>query len=274
MAKQRNERYPSVTTSKLKKAIRAKHSKIFSLSDHNLLGMSILGVWGSDHHPRLLPRSIFRSPTASLVWAEVRVVPIPQQAFTMSSASISNLLSTGDVESLLPLLEASEMEAASLRKPHSYAAAHMLCLLVAKDLCEARFLWRRLSPETKAIPEVSVSWALARAQWSSEPSSFFAAAGTAWPVQLQPLVEKLIAQTRDAALDAVRQGYECISAKKLADMVGLKSEDVPPLCRRLGWRIDGDFILVSVAQRRRADNAKGVELQTLTEQLVHLQTSS
>lgn len=214
------------------------------------------------------------SGTASLVCREVFKVPIPQQAFIMSSASISTLLSTGDAENLLPLLEAAEIEAASSRQRYSYAAAHLLCLLIANDLCEARFLWRRLSPETKALPEVSVSWAVARAQWSSEPSSFFAAANTAWPVQLQPLVEKLIAQTRDTALDAVRQGYECISGKKLADMVGLKTEDVPSLIQRLGWRIDGDFVLVSAAQRRRADSAKGVELQTLTEQLVRLQTST
>lgn len=192
----------------------------------------------------------------------------------MSTSSVDELLASGDVETLLPLLEAKELEAATARQPHSHAAAHLLCLLVAQDLCEARFLWRRLSPETKVIPEVAASWAVARAQWSSKAPEFYAAIAASWPSQVKPLIEKLVAQTRDAALDAVRQGYECISAKRLGTMVGVKPEDISELCDKVGWRLDGDYVYISGSPKRKADIAKGFELDTLTKQLVRLQTSS
>lgn len=192
----------------------------------------------------------------------------------MSSTSIDELLRNGDADNLLPLLEQKELEAATARLPNCYVAAHLLCLLVAKDLCEARFLWRRLSPEAKAVPEVAAAWAVARAQWSSKSSEFYAAAAVSWPSPLQPLIEKLIAQTREAALDAVRQGYECISTKRLATMVGVKAEEVSGLCEKLGWRLDGEFVYVSGSTKSKGDSARGFELQTLTKQLVRLQTGS
>lgn len=188
-------------------------------------------------------------------------------------SSLDELLARGEADKLLPLLEVAELDAASCQKAHPYAAAHLLCLLLNDNLCEARFLWRRLPLTARQDPAVSSAWSAARALWEGQHGSFYAAAKSGnWPAELQGLVDQVLGRVREQAVESVRVAYQVISVDRLAWMVGVDTAEVSSICARLGWTVEDAYVVVNRESGRR-DVGLGIELQTLTEQLVRLQTS-
>lgn len=117
-------------------------------------------------------------------------------------------------------------------------------------------------------------WKLARALWTNTPDQFYPAANFAWPPHLSPLVQLLVEQTRERAIQAIRMGYETISIPRMGKMVGLDASQVEHLSKQVGWQVEDGYIRVTSQDNGRRAEAAAVELQTLTEQLIRLQTNA
>lgn len=192
----------------------------------------------------------------------------------MSPPPVALPLPSTDAKTLLSHLETLELNYACENKPHPYPAAHLLCLLLTNDLSEARFLWRRLPPTCKEDASTRTTWSLARALWTDSLDQFYSAANFAWPPHLSPLVQQLVEQTRNKSIKAIPIGYETISIQLVGKMVGLCAPQVEHLARQVGWQVEEDYIRVMPQDNDRRAEGAAVELQTLTEQLIRLQTSA
>lgn len=60
----------------------------------------------------------------------------------------------------------------------------------------------------------------------------------------------------------------------MGKMVGLCAPQVEHLARQVGWQVEEDYIRVMPQDNDRRAEGAAVELQTLTEQLIRLQTSA
>lgn len=102
---------------------------------------------------------------------------------------------------------------------------------------------------------------------------FYSAANFAWPSYLSPLVQQLVEQTRKKGIEAIRMGYETVSIQRMGKMVGLGTLQVEHMAKQVGWQVEEGYIRVTPQDNDRRAEGAAVELQTLTEQLIRLQTS-
>lgn len=196
------------------------------------------------------------------------------------SASLADALSAQDFAQAAQICELAELDAAAASQPHPHPAEHLLVLLLQDNLPAARFLWRRLQGPARLT--TAPAWALAHAQWCGDRQALYtAAASTSWSPSLAPLAATLAARTRARAAALVSRAYVTVSRQRLVSMLGIDGEELDAFCIARGWRVDAAFVVVggpdatsSSTPEERAVRASFAELQTLTEQLVRLQTTS
>lgn len=179
-----------------------------------------------------------------------------------------------DPVALCQEFETLEFQCAARNLPHPQPAAHIICLILTEELSEARFLWRRLPPVCKEDNVTDTAWKLGKALWLKDYSTFFSTAVFAWPPNVAPLVVTLVEQIRENMVKMIRKAYQVISIARMTEIMGLDRQGALSLADRLGWKVCGEYVEVTPGSTVRNLDAAGVELKTLTEQLVRLQTNA
>lgn len=214
--------------------------------------------------------------------------------------SLADALSSADAAMVSQICEKAELEAAENGRAHPHAMEHLLALLLQDDLCEARFLWRRLSEEVRLTTQPA--WMLAQALWRNDRPGFYQCATYSWPESARPIVSALLTRMRARSIQLITSAYTSVTAQALARLLGVNMTDLDDICNQHQWKRDGDFIVISqnsaaVAADITSNVAADIvshplstpasrdsemlshsrqsfsELQTLTEQLVRLQTT-
>lgn len=206
----------------------------------------------------------------------------PTSPSAMDSAideAVAQGLRTRNDAALLSACAAVELSNATQGRPHPHAALHLLALLLTGDLTEARFLWRRLPNACRADGDTAAAWGIGQAMWRRDQRAVYAGLrGRAWGPAAAPLIARLEAVTSEAAARLITRAYSVVSIERTATLLGCGVAEIAGRCERLGWRIEDGFV-VPGGRSEGAATTKGEEvsyqeLQSLTEQLVRLQTAT
>ncbi|XP_046438018.1 COP9 signalosome complex subunit 8-like [Daphnia pulex] len=179
-------------------------------------------------------------------------------------------------ESTTQELEKQELEGASglvLADLHSQLLSIYLCNF---DLCNAKFLWKRISNEEKtAFPLLGQIWEVGQKLWLKEHNSVFSLLrNTSWPPSIEPYMTCLEENLRQKSIQLIGKAYLSITSTTFTELVGYVDypENAEKLLAKLqeeqGWTCDSASKLI-IPKRQAAQNVPLMrneeQLQSLTQ---------
>nr|SVE74486.1 EOG090X0F3A [Daphnia barbata] len=176
---------------------------------------------------------------------------------------------------------AQELEKQELEGTNGLALADLHCQLLSIylckfDLCNAKFLWKRISNEEKiSFPLLGQIWAVGQKLWLKEHSAVFSLLrNTKWPASIEPYMTCLEENLREKSLQIIGKAYLSINSTTFTDLVGCTdhAEDAEKLLAKLqaeqGWTCDSASQLI-IPRRPTAPNVPLMrneeQLQSLTQ---------
>ncbi|KAK1943434.1 COP9 signalosome complex subunit 8 [Phytophthora citrophthora] len=186
--------------------------------------------------------------------------------------------------------EAATLSQPSVLSPDFYAS-YLLVVLLAKDLNDARFLWKRIPNEMKQThEELRNVWEVGKALWQRNLAAAYVAMDYDWSPSLQGLVEALKTSTRENAAELLSISYSTVSINDVALALGFsRHEDAQHLmsvlfdccadCSSLGWEVStaDQLILPKPLANVRRGPSTVVDLDqldTLSKTVLHLEQNT
>ncbi|CAG9859176.1 unnamed protein product [Phyllotreta striolata] len=149
-------------------------------------------------------------------------------------------------DKLMEDLERQELEAPNGNAP-AYVYQQLLAIyLYQNDLCNAKYLWKRIPPTIKAsTPELANIWAVGQSMWTRDfPAIYKALNSVTWSETVSEIMRQVQEVVRSRAVDLISQAYSSISLDTVSAMTGLPPEVCVPSCLEKGWKFDADTKMV------------------------------
>ncbi|CAG9098983.1 hypothetical protein JYU34_002500 [Plutella xylostella] len=150
-------------------------------------------------------------------------------------------------EKLCGELEKQELEATNgIATPSTYAQL-LAIYLYQNDLCNAKFLWKRIPPTiTSSNPEIVAIWAIGQKLWKKDlPGTYQAITAYTWTEPVASIIKALEDKVRERSFALIGSSYSSISLEAVASMSGLSKDAVLHACRDLKWELDADGVTVA-----------------------------
>ncbi|XP_053606244.1 COP9 signalosome complex subunit 8 [Plodia interpunctella] len=144
-------------------------------------------------------------------------------------------------------LEKQELEAPNgIASPSTYAQL-LAIYLYQNDLCNAKFLWKRIPPNiTGSNPEIAAIWAVGQKLWKKDlAGTYQALTAYTWTEPVANIIRALEEKIRDRAFNLIGQSYSSISIDTVILMTGLTKEAVLHACRDRKWVVGDDGFTVN-----------------------------
>ncbi|XP_050670237.1 COP9 signalosome complex subunit 8 [Leptidea sinapis] len=143
-------------------------------------------------------------------------------------------------------LEKQELEAPNGVAPAATYAQLLAIYLYQNDLCNAKFLWKRIPQNiTSSNPEISAIWAVGQKLWKKDlPRMYQALAAYHWVEPVATIMRALEERARERALNLIGKSYSSISIESVLAVTGLSKEAVLQICRERKWELDDDGVTV------------------------------
>ncbi|XP_034829023.1 COP9 signalosome complex subunit 8 [Maniola hyperantus] len=144
-------------------------------------------------------------------------------------------------------LEKQELEAPNgIASPSTYAQL-LAIYLYQNDLCNAKFLWKRIPQTiTSSNPELTAIWAVGQKLWKKNlGATYLALAAYTWTEPVANIIRALEEKVRERAFNLIGRSYSSISLDTVVLMTGLSREAVLQICRERKWEIQGDGITIN-----------------------------
>lgn len=137
--------------------------------------------------------------------------------------------------SLLPRPSANE------RTP-ALSQVHLASYLLAEQLDNARFLWKRLPAGREADPELCAIWAVGKALWAKDHAGAQGAiTGFSWsPPLMGMIMERLQRQHLARCFAQTVQAYSLVTAEALSQALGVPLDTVHQMASAQGWTTDAE----------------------------------
>lgn len=188
-------------------------------------------------------------------------------------------LAEGRFEEIAALCEEYEIQAAMEGElfPASWPfSIHLLSLLFANNLNDARFLWKRIPDSVKSRDaELAAAWQVGQAMWRRESGKVHEALRSfSWSTTVQPLVQALSEKYREKTFQLLSKAYSTISSEDAAYFLGITREEVNLLSQK-GWKYEPSSETFTVQPCPPALDSEGDldKLQSLTNYVFHLEHS-
>ncbi|GLV42370.1 hypothetical protein CBL_03107 [Carabus blaptoides fortunei] len=149
---------------------------------------------------------------------------------------------TNNINKLAEELEKQELEALNgIATPQLYAQL-LAVYLYQNDLCNAKYLWKRVPPSVKsANAEIGQIWTIGQQMWQRDfPSAYKALMVVTWSEHVADIMKAVQENVRSRAVDLITQAYSSISLETVAGMTGLASEQAVAASLERGWAVDSD----------------------------------
>lgn len=139
-------------------------------------------------------------------------------------------------------LEKQELEAPTGAVSPSIYGQLLAIYLYQNDLCNAKFLWKRIPPNiTSSNPEIAAVWAIGQKLWKKDlPGTYQALAAHNWTEPVANIITALEEKIRQRMFNLIGRSYSSISFDTVATMSGLTRDGVVNACRDLKWTINED----------------------------------
>jgi hypothetical protein len=180
---------------------------------------------------------------------------------------------SGDFTSLVNVLNEAELQGASDLQQWP-AVPHLLALILADDLEDARMLHKRLPEAQKQDAQVQHVLALLQSLWHKQyEETFKILQQTEWPEDVRPLINALQESFRAKMVQLVSKAYSQIRLEKGAAMTGLPSEQLIKASPSFGWTWKSGSNIFKV-ERKSKDSyrpSNQEQIQRLTRYVAHLE---
>ncbi|XP_061707242.1 COP9 signalosome complex subunit 8 [Cydia pomonella] len=143
-------------------------------------------------------------------------------------------------------LEKQELEAPTgVASPSTYAQL-LVIYLYQNDLCNAKFLWKRIPQSiTSSNPEITAIWAVGQKLWKKDlAGTYQALASYNWTEPVANIIRALEERVRERAFNLIGRSYNSISLDTVVSMTGLSRDAVLRACAERKWTLREDGVTV------------------------------
>lgn len=148
-----------------------------------------------------------------------------------------------DFNALAEDLEKQELDApGGVAAPQLYAKLLAIYLL-QYDLCNAKFLWKRVPTSCKTtLPELAFIWGVGKAMWQRDfPAVYKALQATQWSENVSPIMTALHNEVRKRAEKLVCLAYTSLSVSTAAGLMGYTPDEV--VAQHKDWIVESQMIM-------------------------------
>ncbi|CAG9814068.1 unnamed protein product [Phaedon cochleariae] len=151
-----------------------------------------------------------------------------------------------DLNKLAEDLEKQELEAPNAEPPPQVYEQLLAIYLYQNDLCNAKYLWKRIPPNIKSSnPELGHIWAVGQAMWNRDFSAIYRALNAVtWSESIAEIMKLVQDVIRTRAVDLISQAYSSITLDTVSAMTGLSPDICIPACTERGWKFEPDTKMV------------------------------
>ncbi|CAL1535376.1 unnamed protein product [Lymnaea stagnalis] len=136
-------------------------------------------------------------------------------------------------------LERQELEFGATPSPPTVYSQLLAIYLLQNDLCNAKFLWKRIPYSVKqSTSELSTIWQVAQKMWIKDYSAIYEALRKEWSEEVKSIMAAVEESVRTRALRLVRLAYSSINADEFATFVGMPAERAIQAAIEEGWEVD------------------------------------
>uniref|UniRef100_A0A0A9W9W4 COP9 signalosome complex subunit 8 n=1 Tax=Lygus hesperus TaxID=30085 RepID=A0A0A9W9W4_LYGHE len=137
-------------------------------------------------------------------------------------------------------LEKQEMQVQGGVAPPDVYARLLAIYLLQYDLCNAKFLWKRIPPSVKAQnAEIGNIWAVGKAMWLRDaPGIYTALNSTQWSDDVAPIMAALVDKVRERCLGLVSQAYTSVTLDTLSKLLGVSPSEAGTIALSNSWTVE------------------------------------
>ncbi|KAH3754169.1 hypothetical protein DPMN_188832 [Dreissena polymorpha] len=152
---------------------------------------------------------------------------------------------TVDFQALTTDLETQELEAANGIPSAEVYGKLLGCYFLQNDLCNAKFLWKRIPAAIKTTsPELSHIWLVGQKTWQRDFPGIYEALQREWTEPYREIMAAVLDATRRRAFHLVSKAYSWINVEDFSTYVGLPVNEAVKAAQDKGWTADPHTRLV------------------------------
>ncbi|KAK9510086.1 hypothetical protein O3M35_004944 [Rhynocoris fuscipes] len=142
---------------------------------------------------------------------------------------------------------ASELETQELQASGGVASPQLYGKLLAiylyqHDLCNAKFLWKRIPAHIKAENvELRNIWAVGKSMWQRDMNACYTlVTKTEWSDNVASIMRALTDSVRERCLNLVSNAYSSVTVDTVSQLLG--TSDVVAVAKEHGWTVEGNMV--------------------------------
>ncbi|XP_056634453.1 COP9 signalosome complex subunit 8 [Diorhabda carinulata] len=142
-------------------------------------------------------------------------------------------------------LQRQELEAVNGIAPPQVYQQLLAIYLHQNDLCNAKFLWKRIPNSVKtSTPELANIWAVGKSMWKRDFPAIYQALNVTWSDTVADIMKQVKEVVRARAVDLISQAYSSITLDTVSAMTGLPPDICIPACAEKGWTYEADSKII------------------------------
>ncbi|KAG5329162.1 CSN8 protein, partial [Acromyrmex charruanus] len=142
----------------------------------------------------------------------------------------------------------NELEISELESPTGVISAQAYMRLLAvylhrNDLCNAKYLWKRISPDVKAAhEELGRVWTVGQCMWQRNWPAVHTALNVEWSEDVKDVMIALKDNVRERVMRLISKAYSSLNLTTMATMSGMSLDEVRQAAIDRGWIVDGTIV--------------------------------
>jgi len=153
------------------------------------------------------------------------------------------------MEERIAALETSELEGGCEGIGVEGYGQLLALYLATGQLCEAKFLWKRVPVNMKnASEELHAIWGVGQTLWLKDTKRFHSTVSSfQWSPTIGPIMARAVARMRETTLSLIGSAYTCIKVQDAEELLGVTvgEPDLANVIGPLEWRVEGGLIYPS-----------------------------
>ncbi|RZF42536.1 hypothetical protein LSTR_LSTR004455 [Laodelphax striatellus] len=142
-------------------------------------------------------------------------------------------------------LEKQELDAPGGIPPPQVYAKLLAIYLYRNDLCNAKYLWKRIPPSSKSsYPELNQIWEVGKAMWQRDlPAVYSTIQNTPWSENIVNIMKALHEEVQKRATELVGRAYSSLSVDTFSALVGVRPEEAVKVAAQQHWQVDNGLVI-------------------------------
>ncbi|XP_011880896.1 PREDICTED: COP9 signalosome complex subunit 8 isoform X1 [Vollenhovia emeryi] len=142
----------------------------------------------------------------------------------------------------------SELEISELESPTGVVTAQAYMRLLAtylhqNDLCNAKYLWKRIPPDVKAAnEELTRVWTVGQCMWQRNWPAVHAALNVEWSEDIKDDMAALKDNVRERVMRLISKAYSSLNLTTMATMSGMSLDEARRAAIDRGWHVDDTIV--------------------------------